>query len=113
LNLQDIRDFRSAAGLPPSEPKVLVYPGSLDTGFTDALGEALLDVQYAGGAAPGASILYVYGNNANLAAQYATDQNLAPIISESFGMCEKRASGWDWMRNLAQQAAAKGITWVV
>jgi hypothetical protein len=113
LNMQDVRDFRSAAGLPPSEPKVLLMPGGKDPGFTDALGEALLDVQYAGGAAPGATIIYVYGTNANLAAQYATDQNLGPIISHSFGKCEKRESAWAWFRNLAQQAAAQGITWVV
>jgi subtilase family serine protease len=53
INLQDVRDFRSLAGLPPSEPKVLLIPGSTDPGFTDAEGEALLDVQYAGGGAPG------------------------------------------------------------
>ena len=113
FNLQDVRDFRDAAGLPPSEPKVILMPGSRDPGFSNSLSEALLDVQYAGGGAPGASILYVYGTNATLAAQYAVDQNLAPVISESFGECEKSDRNWLWHRNVAQQAAAQGITWVV
>jgi hypothetical protein len=112
FNPQDVRDFRSAAGLSPNEPKVLLMPGSADPGFTGAVSEALLDIEYAGGAAPDASIVYVYGTNANLAAQYATDQNLAPIISHSFGKCEQREPAWAWFRNLAQQAAAQGITWV-
>jgi subtilase family serine protease len=45
LNLQDIRDFRALAGLPPSEPKVVLIPGSADPGFNDSHGEALLDVE--------------------------------------------------------------------
>jgi hypothetical protein len=112
FNPQDVRDFRSAVGLPPNEPKVMLMPGSTDPGFTVAVSEALLDIEYAGGAAPDATIVYVYGTNANLAAQYATDQNLAPIISHSFGKCEKREPAWARFRNLAQQAAAQGITWV-
>jgi subtilase family serine protease len=71
LNLQDIRDFRTLAGLPPSEPKVLLVPGSADPGFTDAEGEALLDVEYAGGGAPGATIVYVYAKGVDQALQYA------------------------------------------
>src|SRR6185436_1948015 len=70
-------------------------------------------VQWAGGTAPGATIVYVYGTNATLAAQYAIDQNLAPVVSHSYGKCEKRESAWDFFRNLGQQAAAQGITWVV
>ena len=113
LNLQDIRDFRALAGLPPSEPKVVLIPGSADPGFTDAEGEALLDVEYAGGGAPGATIVYVYAKGVISALQYAVEQNLAPILSLSFGICEiDSQSGWRWYRNVAQQAVAQGITWV-
>jgi hypothetical protein len=113
LNLQDIRDFRSLAGLPPSEPKVLLIPGSKDPGFTDGEGEALLDVEYAGGGAPGATIVYVYGTSVVSALQYAIEQNLAPVLSLSFSLCESRlGDGWREYRNLAQQAVAQGITWV-
>jgi hypothetical protein len=113
LNLQDIRDFRSLSGLPPSEPKVLLVPGSRDPGFTDAEGEALLDVQYAGAGAPGATIVYVYAADVRAALQYSVDQNVAPVLSFSFGVCETDSgSDWKWYRNLAQQAVAQGITWV-
>jgi hypothetical protein len=115
LQVQDIRDFRATAGLPPSEPKLLLMPGNADPGLDDdaEVFEAVMDVEYAGGIAPGASIIYVYGYAANAAAQYATDQNLAPIISESFGGCEKQfANALVWLRSVAQQAAAQGITWV-
>jgi hypothetical protein len=112
LRLQNIRDFREAAGLPPSDPKVVLMEGSKDPGFTDATVEAVMDVDYAGGAAPGATIIYVYGESDSLAVQYAVDQNLAPVITYSFGLCEKKQSGWSWLRSLAQQANAQGITWV-
>lgn len=112
LRLQDVRDFRSAAMLPPSDPKALLVPGSKDPGFTDSEGEALMDVQYAGGSAPGATIIYVYATEVLLAVEYAIDRNLAPVLSYSWGECEKRTSSWAWYRNLAQQAVAQGITWV-
>jgi len=113
INLQDIRDFRMLAGLPSSEPKVLLIPGSADPGFNDSEGEALLDVEYAGGGAPGATIVYVYAKGVIQALQYAVEQNVAPVLSLSFGICEiDRQSGWSWYKNLAQQAVAQGITWV-
>ena len=114
FNVQDIDDFRDAAMLPPTNLKVMLVPGSPDPGITDDSGEAVLDVEYAGGAAPGAIILFVYAKSVGAATEYAIDQNLAPVISHSFGTCEKRAtSAWTYYRELAQQAAAQGITWLV
>ena len=43
------------------------------------IGEALLDVEYAGGGAPGATIVYVYAKGVISALQYAVEQNLAPV----------------------------------
>jgi hypothetical protein len=110
INLADIRAFRAAAGLPASDPKLL-YLG-IDVGFTDSFSEGTLDVEYVAAGAPGANIIYLYGFSANSAAEYGIDQNLAPVISHSFGKCEKLDTAWLWFRNLAQQAAAQGITWV-
>ena len=113
FNLQDVRDFRFLAGLTASDPKMVLMPGSMDPGYTNDIGEALLDVEYAGAAAPGATIIYVYGTAVELAAQYAIDQNLAPVLSFSFAACERKSQNfWPWWRNLAQQAAAQGITFV-
>jgi subtilase family serine protease len=110
INLDDVRAFRASAGLPPNEPKLL-YLG-WDVGYTDSVSEGTLDVEYAGGGAPGANIIYLYGTSANSAAEYGIDQNLAAVVSHSFGKCEKLDQSWLWFRNLAQQAAAQGITWV-
>jgi hypothetical protein len=114
LKLDDVRGFREAAGLPPSEPKLVLTPGSREPGYNDAAIEAIMDVDFAGGAAPGATILYVYGEDAAVLdpVQYAVDQNLAPVITYSYGLCEARQSGWPLYRNVAQQATAQGITWV-
>jgi len=43
FNVQDIRDFRDSAGLPASDPKVILTPGSKDPGYSDSIGEAVLD----------------------------------------------------------------------
>ena len=42
--------------------------------------------------------------------QYAIDENLAPVISMSYGGCEEGVSASN--RALAQQANAEGITWM-
>ncbi|HYL79144.1 MAG TPA: protease pro-enzyme activation domain-containing protein [Bryobacteraceae bacterium] len=81
-----------------------------DPGITNAAGEAALDVEWAGAIARNATVVYVYANNFNDAAQAAVDQNLAPVMSESFGICEPQsAPGY---RSIAQQANAQGITWL-
>ena len=54
--------------------------------------EADLDLEWAGAIAPNATLIYVYGADADSAAFYAIDQNLAPIVSESFGLCEAHTS---------------------
>jgi hypothetical protein len=113
FNIQDVRKFRDAVGLPPNDPKLILMPGVRDPGLNEASVEALLDVEIAGGTAPGASILYVYGPDVARATEYAIDQNLAPIVSYSFVACEKQNTAlWSWYRNVVQQAAVQGITWV-
>jgi hypothetical protein len=113
FDIQDVRKFRYTMGLPPSDPKIILMPGVRDPGLNEASAEALLGVELAGGVAFRASILYVYGPDAARATEYAVDQNLAPIVSYSFVSCEKQNTGvWGWFRNVVQQAAAQGITWV-
>jgi subtilase family serine protease len=72
--------------------------------------EASLDLEWAGGIARNASIVYVYSTNVFTSLQYAIDQNLAPVISLSYGGCELEGS--TSFRTLAQQANAQGITWM-
>ena len=64
--------------------------------------------------ARGASLIFVYSYDVNDAAQYAIDQNLAPVISMSYGECEESDTQSDalTLRTWAQQANTQGITWV-
>ena len=68
----------------------------------------------AGAVARGAQLIYVYAPSSSSAVAYAVDQNLAPVISSSFGAgCEADNPGLAAvLRMIAQRANAQGITWV-
>jgi uncharacterized protein (TIGR03437 family) len=116
LKMADLRAFRDLFGLPQNDPKVILVPGFPDPGMNEEFLEVTADVELAGSIARNASIIYVYAPNAYAAAEYAIDQNLAPVISNSFGDCEKHAASQMALvastRAMAQQANAQGITWV-
>jgi subtilase family serine protease len=100
--------FRTMFGLPPTTVEQhLIGP---DPGITNAAGEAALDIEWSGAISPNATVVYVYANNFNVAAQAAVDQNLAQVMSESAGTCEPNAAVG--LRAIAQQANAQGITWL-
>lgn len=114
INLSDIEKFRSTYGLPANDPQVLLIPNSQDPGLsTDDLPEADLDLEWSGAVASSASIIYVYAYDVMQAAQYAIDQNLAQVVSTSYGSCELETSRSDVsaFRSWAQQGNAQGITW--
>ncbi len=109
VDLADIQNFRRRFNLPANDPQVVLY--GPDPGInSDSLGEADLDLEWSGAVARNATIVYVYSTSVNTAAQYAIDQNLAPVISFSFGGCEPSAP--PSFRSIAQQASAQGITWL-
>lgn len=116
INIQDVRDFRNYFGLPANDPTVIV--DGTDPGLNDAETEADLDVQWAGGVAPNATIELVVAQSteaslgADIAAEYAVDNNLAPILNVSYGICEAAlgTSGNQFFNQLWQQAAAQGIS---
>lgn len=114
IKLSDIATFRSASGLSANTPTVVLVPGSKDPGVvTDELGEASLDVEWAGAVARNAQIIYVNSANGVLdSLQYAVSQNLAPVLSISYGACEPSWSSSDlqWLTSLGQQANAQGQT---
>jgi subtilase family serine protease len=116
LRIEDVREFRSLFKLPANDPQVILVPGYSDPGENEEFLEVTADVELAGAIAPNVSILYVYAPNGYAGIQYAVDQNLAPVISFSFGTCERGAASStgliDWTRALAQQANAQGITWI-
>src|SRR5581483_1894531 len=75
--------------------------------------EADLDLEIAGSVARKATILYVYSPDVMTSVQYAIDQNLAPVISTSYGDCEAAypLNQVTQLENMAKQANAQGITW--
>ena len=116
----DIESFQNLFGLPVKDP-VLVVDGP-DPGISPGdETESDLDLEWSGSVAKGATIKFVIAATTNstlgvdLAAQFAVDQNIAPIISESYGLCEAAigTSGNQFFSSLWQQAAAQGITVVL
>lgn len=117
IDIQDVRDFRTMFGLPAKDP-VIILDGP-DPGVVAGVEtEADLDVEWSGAVAPNATIDLVVAEptatsaGIDLAAEHVIDNNLAPILSESFGACEAAlgAAGNQFYSQLWQQAAAQGIT---
>lgn len=112
----DIHSFRSKFNLPDRAPEIHLVPNATDPGtVASQLPEADLDVEWAGGVAPNATIKYVYSQWYFSAVQYAVDQNLAPIISSSYNEAcsgQPDAAKLAAFRQTAQQANSQGITWI-
>ena len=112
----DIEAFQSAAGLTVKDPVMVLVPGSGSSTVVAGgdEGESDLDIEWSGAIAPGATIEFVYtGNSTNFNAfdsiQYAIDENIARIISISYGACETALAGFSLESNF-QQAEAQGQT---
>ncbi len=110
----DIDAFRTAAGLPARNLQLVNVDG---TGFSNGDEvEADLDVEWAGGVAKNATILYVYtGSNSaqNVfdAFAFAIDNKLAPVISTSYGNCEAALGTFaQTLRQQVLQANLQGQT---
>lgn len=111
INTTDITNFRSGFNLPTINLEQ-VLTGS-DPGTTSDLGEADLDIEWSSAVARNATIIYVYSKNVFDSAQYAIDQNLAPVISMSYGACEAdNASILPSVETVLQQANTEGITFL-
>ena len=112
--LSDIQTFRSVSGLPPNTPQVILVPGSGDPGVVSGdVVEASLDLEWTGAVARNATLIFVNsGNGAFDSLYYAIDQNLAPVLSNSYGDCEANFSNAELnsMVTSGQQANAQGMT---
>jgi len=114
----DIDAFRAASNLPANDPQLVLVPNSgTPVISTSDLIEADLDVEWSGGIASDATIIYVYvGNNRNFSVfdslTYAVDNNLAPVVSISYGACESGlgTATVEGLEQLAEQANAQGQT---
>jgi uncharacterized protein (TIGR03437 family) len=107
--------FRSYFGLPAADLTTILVPNTQDPGSVSGdAEESDLDLQWASAVARGASLVFVYSYDVTDAAQYAIDQNLAPVLSMSYGECESSGTQSDamTMQTWARQGNAQGITWV-
>lgn len=114
VQLSDLHAFRTAAGLAINDPVVVIPTGDTDPGLKSASGdqgESDLDLEWAGAIAKNAKIVFVTGNTVQDAIAYVIYNNLAPILSTSYGQCEQNiaAAEFNSENALFQQAAAQGI----
>ena len=92
--MADIEHFQTAAGFSIKDPIRKFVPNSgTATIVTGDESESDLDLEYASTMAPGATIYFYYtGNNSNFnvwnSIETAVTDNLAQIISSSYGVCE-------------------------
>ena len=110
IDLSDVRAFRRRFNLPDIDPQIVLFGPNPGVNANDAI-ESQLDLQWSGAVARNATIIYVNSASVRTSAQYAVDQNLAPVITYSYGTCEQYAV--ENQRAVAQQANAQGITWLV
>ncbi|HTZ96736.1 MAG TPA: Ig-like domain repeat protein [Terriglobales bacterium] len=117
VHMTDISEFRSAFGLSNNNPQVVHVPGTADPGVTQDEVEADLDLEWSGAVARDAGIIFVVspvsaGGVFN-SASYAIDQDLAAVISMSYGGCESdNASFIPTNEPVMQKANAEGITFL-
>ncbi len=118
-----VAGYRSFFGLPAGTLNIVI--DGLDPGPSSAVNhgnwaelEAFLDVELSGAVAPGATVsLYAAADTTVqsglfLAAQRAVDDNVADVLSTSYGECEQDlgSSGNQFWAALWEQAAAQGQT---
>jgi Pro-kumamolisin, activation domain/Bacterial Ig-like domain (group 3) len=117
----DINDFRSIFGLPSASFGIQSNgpdPGDLGGGEE---AEAVLDSTWSGAVAPNANVQLVVSastettDGVDLSELYIVDNNLADVMTESFGVCEAHVTSAQLtgFSALAEQAAAQGITYLV
>jgi hypothetical protein len=120
INPNDVIAFRNLFGLlPATGPNIILNgPDPGISGPTGDEGEADLDVQIAGMVATQATIDLVVSEDTltaagiDLSAFYIIDNNIAGVMSESFGNCEASlgTAGNTFFNGLWEQAAAQGIS---
>lgn len=116
--VSDIESFQRAAGLTTKDPTLVLVPNSGTAAVSSGdEAESDLDLEYSGAIAKDAAIYFVYvGNSSNYSTwdsiQYAVDNRVAPIISNSYGNCETELSSADYstLQGILEQAASQGQT---
>ena len=120
IKVGDVTSFRNLAGLTANNPTIVL--NGVDPGYvTGDQDETTLDTEWAGAIAPGAAVQVVVSKSTgtsdgvDLSAQYIVNNNLAQVVSVSYGACENNlgTTGNAFLYDLWAQAAAQGITVLV
>jgi hypothetical protein len=111
IQVSDIQAFRSAAGLPANNPQIVKTGKDPGTQSGDE-GESDLDIEWAGGVAPQATIVFVVSEDVFTSVYYAIDNNLGDVMSITYGNCESQfgQADIDAAESEFQQANAEGMT---
>lgn len=120
VNASDLANFRKAAGLPAKTITTIIPPGDQDPGLQFTSGdesESDLDLEWSNAVAKNADILFITAdsdpdNGVEDAIAYAIDNNVAPILSTSYGLCEPQEalSDFNAQQTLFAQANVQGMT---
>jgi subtilase family serine protease len=116
VDFVDLQKFRALFGITSTDPTMIV--DGPDPGLQPDEIESDLDLEWSSAVAPGAAVKFVVAATTDttlgvdLAAQYIVDHNVAPIVSESYGICEAAlgTAGNQFFNQLWQQAAAQGMS---
>jgi subtilase family serine protease len=118
IRTSDLDAFRSAASLPARTSanfqQVQVPNSGTAVESSGDVDESSLDLEWSAAVAKGATVIFVFtGNSPNFnvfdSLEYAVDQNLAPVISMSYGNCEANLGTFlNVLQTTAQQAVAQG-----
>jgi len=117
VNVPDTTYFREYFGLPVNDPEVVLNGADPGIVSGDEL-EADIDLQWSGAVAPSARTLLITSKDTataygvDLSALYAVSNNLADVLSMSYGACELDFGDVDisFYTNVWAQAAAQGIS---
>ncbi|MGH9610022.1 MAG: S53 family peptidase, partial [Bryobacteraceae bacterium] len=111
IQLSDIAAFRSAAGLPANDPQVVLAGKDPGTNSGDQ-SESELDLEWAGGIAKNAHVVFVNSTDAFTSVNYAIDNNLGDVLVITYGACESSVgtAEIDSLNAEFEQANVLGIT---
>jgi hypothetical protein len=117
VNVADTTYFREFFGLPANDPVVVLNGPDPGIVSDDEL-ESDIDLQWSGAVAPAARTLLITSKDTataygvDLSALYAVSENLADVLSLSYGACELEFGDVDtsFYTNVWAQAAAQGIS---
>ncbi len=111
IALSDLQAFRSASGLPQNDPQIILTgtdPGTI----ADDASESDLDLEWAGGIAKNATLIFVTSTDVFTSLAYAIQNNVAPVVAITYGNCEAQIGRAyvQTLNNLLAQANLQGQT---